>query len=69
MTDANLITGRIVPEMLPETFGPKRNKALDMDAARESFLKLKDCKKIVRYCLYSVFFVTFNSNSPIRANM
>jgi 5-oxoprolinase (ATP-hydrolysing) len=36
VTDANLITGRILPEFLPRTFGPRRNMLLDAERARKA---------------------------------
>lgn len=42
VTDANLITGRIVPDHFPKTFGPDRKSPLDVDTARRKFLELTD---------------------------
>jgi 5-oxoprolinase (ATP-hydrolysing) len=42
ITDANLITGRIVPGHFPRTFGPQRNKALDITRSQELFTHLVD---------------------------
>jgi 5-oxoprolinase (ATP-hydrolysing) len=36
VTDANLLTGRILPEFLPRTFGPRRNMPLQPARAREA---------------------------------
>ncbi len=37
VTDANLLTGRIIPEYFPSTFGPERNGPLDKNIAAERF--------------------------------
>ncbi len=42
ITDANLFTGRIVPEFMPETFGPERNSPLSVSISEEAFLKLTE---------------------------
>lgn len=40
ITDANLITGRIIPEYFPDTFGRDGRSSLDIKAAEEKFLSL-----------------------------
>ncbi len=40
VTDANLITGRIVPEFFPRTFGPSGDSALDSGVVQERFKEL-----------------------------
>ncbi|MFA5354250.1 MAG: hydantoinase/oxoprolinase family protein, partial [Thermodesulfovibrionales bacterium] len=42
VTDANLLTGRIIPEQFPATFGPDRNSPLDASCTRERFRALAD---------------------------
>jgi len=42
ITDANLITGRIIPDYFPKSFGEDRNSPLDMDTAGIKFSKLRD---------------------------
>jgi len=37
VTDANLLTGRLIPGSFPKTFGPERNASLDAAAAKEKF--------------------------------
>jgi 5-oxoprolinase (ATP-hydrolysing) len=37
VTDANLLTGRIIPEYFPKTFGPDRNAPLDVNILKEKF--------------------------------
>lgn len=37
VTDANLLLGRIVPEMFPKIFGPNADEGLDVDATRRAF--------------------------------
>jgi 5-oxoprolinase (ATP-hydrolysing) len=40
ITDANLLCGRLIPELFPETFGPERNSPLDVRGVRQKFLLL-----------------------------
>jgi 5-oxoprolinase (ATP-hydrolysing) len=42
ITDANLMTGRIVPRYFPETFGPDRCSPLNSDIVREKFRLITD---------------------------
>jgi 5-oxoprolinase (ATP-hydrolysing) len=37
VTDANLMVGKLVPEMFPAIFGPERNLPLDFDAVKRGF--------------------------------
>jgi 5-oxoprolinase (ATP-hydrolysing) len=37
ITDANLLTGRLIPDHFPKTFGPGRNAPLNVEIAREKF--------------------------------
>ncbi|OQR91721.1 5-oxoprolinase [Achlya hypogyna] len=37
VTDANLVTGRILPEYFPHIFGPNENEPLDLAGARQAF--------------------------------
>ncbi|WP_200762843.1 hydantoinase B/oxoprolinase family protein [Nitrosophilus alvini] len=41
ITDANLVTGRILPERFPKIFGKNRNEPLDIDASKKEFEKLR----------------------------
>jgi len=40
VTDANLLTGRLIPEYFPETFGPDRSSPINSDITREKFQEL-----------------------------
>jgi 5-oxoprolinase (ATP-hydrolysing) len=40
VTDANLYTGRLIPEYFPNTFGPDRNAAVDTDIVGRMFADL-----------------------------
>jgi 5-oxoprolinase (ATP-hydrolysing) len=40
VTDANLMTGKLIPEFFPKIFGPWRNQPLDAEAVRAAFDKL-----------------------------
>lgn len=40
VTDANLVTGRIIPEFFPNIFGPNENEPLDVDGSRKAFAEL-----------------------------
>lgn len=40
VTDANLFTGRLVPEYFPRTFGPDKNTSLDYEIAQSKFISL-----------------------------
>ncbi len=40
VTDANLMTGKLIPEYFPKIFGPWRNLPLDADATRAKFAEL-----------------------------
>ncbi len=40
VTDANLLTGRLIPAYFPETFGPDRRSPINSDITREKFLDL-----------------------------
>ncbi|HEX5508427.1 MAG TPA: hydantoinase B/oxoprolinase family protein [Pseudolabrys sp.] len=40
VTDANVMSGKLLPEFFPKIFGPERNQPLDADAVREAFTKL-----------------------------
>lgn len=42
LTDANLMLGRILPEFMPETFGPDHSRRLDQKAPRQGFLTLAE---------------------------
>ena len=42
VTDANLLTGRLVREYFPRTFGPDRNSLPDLEVVRRKFLELAD---------------------------
>ncbi|CCI48567.1 unnamed protein product [Albugo candida] len=44
VTDANLVTGRILPQFFPHIFGPEENQPLDIDGARAAFTVL--CEEI-----------------------
>ncbi|ODV91949.1 hypothetical protein CANCADRAFT_538 [Tortispora caseinolytica NRRL Y-17796] len=40
VTDANLVLGRLVPELFPKIFGPNENEGLDIAASLSAFEKL-----------------------------
>jgi len=40
VTDANVMTGRLIPDFFPKIFGPRQNKPIDADAIRKSFADL-----------------------------
>ncbi len=42
VTDANLLTGRIIPEYFPRTFGPHRDSPLSIDIVRDGFKTLTE---------------------------
>jgi 5-oxoprolinase (ATP-hydrolysing) len=42
ITDANLITGRLLPAYFPKTFGPDRNSSIDAGIVKEKFFLLTD---------------------------
>ncbi|MEW6117412.1 MAG: hydantoinase B/oxoprolinase family protein [Nitrospirota bacterium] len=46
ITDANLLTGRIIPEYFPKTFGPARNAPLD---AADAALKLRSLTDTINH--------------------
>lgn len=40
VTDANLVTGRILPEFFPKIFGPNEDEPLDVEGSRRAFAEL-----------------------------
>jgi 5-oxoprolinase (ATP-hydrolysing) len=42
VTDANLLVGKILPDLFPTVFGPKADQALDADVVRRKFAALAD---------------------------
>jgi 5-oxoprolinase (ATP-hydrolysing) len=42
ITDANLLTGRLIPEFLPKTFGVDRHSSVDVEVVREGFAQLTE---------------------------
>ncbi len=40
VTDANLMVGKLVPDLFPAIFGPEQNQPLDADVVREKFTAL-----------------------------
>lgn len=42
ITDANLFTGRIVPQFFPKIFGPNEDQPLDVEITRQKFQELAD---------------------------
>ncbi|HRF08772.1 MAG TPA: hydantoinase B/oxoprolinase family protein [Xanthobacteraceae bacterium] len=40
VTDANVMTGKLIPDFFPKIFGKNNNEAIDADAVREAFAKL-----------------------------
>jgi 5-oxoprolinase (ATP-hydrolysing) len=37
VTDANVMTGRLIPDFFPKIFGPAQNEPIDADAVRKAF--------------------------------
>ncbi|ALV28081.1 hydantoinase B/oxoprolinase family protein [Pannonibacter phragmitetus] len=42
VTDANVMTGKLIPDFFPKIFGPNRDEALDADAVKAAFVELAD---------------------------
>ncbi|TCT39067.1 hydantoinase B/oxoprolinase family protein [Martelella mediterranea] len=42
VTDANVMTGKLNPDLFPPIFGPNQNQPLDLDAVRAAFAELAD---------------------------
>ncbi|MEH0076321.1 hydantoinase B/oxoprolinase family protein [Pannonibacter sp. Pt2] len=42
VTDANVMTGKLIPDFFPKIFGPNRDEALDADAVKAAFAELAD---------------------------
>ncbi|EGV64790.1 5-oxoprolinase [Yamadazyma tenuis] len=42
VTDANLVTGRLLPEFFPSIFGPNEDQPLDVEASRKLFAELAE---------------------------
>src|SRR6266851_4012120 len=40
LTDANVMTGKLIPEFFPKIFGPRQNQPLDAEAVRAAFIEL-----------------------------
>ncbi|WP_186391095.1 MULTISPECIES: hydantoinase B/oxoprolinase family protein [unclassified Pannonibacter] len=40
VTDANVMTGKLIPDFFPKIFGPNRDEALDADAVKTAFAEL-----------------------------
>lgn len=40
VTDANLVTGRILPDFFPKIFGPNEDEPLDVEGSRKAFTEL-----------------------------
>jgi 5-oxoprolinase (ATP-hydrolysing) len=40
VTDANVMTGKLIPDFFPKIFGAKQDQALDVDAVRTAFAEL-----------------------------
>ena len=47
VTDANVVLGRIVPELFPKIFGPEQNQALDYQASYDAMQEL--CNEVNSY--------------------
>ncbi|KAF0711776.1 Aste57867_5034 [Aphanomyces stellatus] len=54
VTDANLVTGRIVPRFFPHIFGPHENEPLDVDGTRRAFEALTNEVNASQHTRYSV---------------
>ncbi len=42
VTDANVMTGKLIPDFFPMIFGPNRDEVLDADAVKAAFVELAD---------------------------
>ncbi|GLD94054.1 hypothetical protein PINS_up002665 [Pythium insidiosum] len=42
VTDANLVTGRILPKFFPKIFGPNEDEELDLEGSRRAFTELTE---------------------------
>uniref|UniRef100_K3WI67 5-oxoprolinase n=1 Tax=Globisporangium ultimum (strain ATCC 200006 / CBS 805.95 / DAOM BR144) TaxID=431595 RepID=K3WI67_GLOUD len=42
VTDANLVTGRILPKFFPKIFGPNEDEELDVDGSKRAFAQLTE---------------------------
>lgn len=42
VTDANVMTGKLIPDFFPKIFGPNRDEALDAEAVKTAFAELAD---------------------------
>src|SRR5690606_207574 len=42
VTDANVMLGKLIPDLFPAIFGPDRNEPLDLEATRKAFAALAD---------------------------
>ncbi|RFB78816.1 hydantoinase B/oxoprolinase family protein [Methylovirgula sp. 4M-Z18] len=40
VTDANVMTGKLLPDFFPKIFGPEQNEPLDVDHVREAFMAM-----------------------------
>src|SRR5438132_293400 len=40
LTDANVMTGKLIPEFFPKIFGPRQDQPLDAEAVRAAFIEL-----------------------------
>src|SRR5206468_3926626 len=40
LTDANVMTGKLIPEFFPKIFGPRQDQPLDAEAVRAAFAEL-----------------------------
>src|SRR5690606_38776092 len=40
VTDANVMTGRLIPDFFPKIFGPQQNESIDADAVQKAFAEM-----------------------------
>ncbi|MDB5595849.1 MAG: 5-oxoprolinase [Hyphomicrobiales bacterium] len=48
LTDANVMTGKIIPEFFPAIFGPKRDQPIDVGCVRKAFANIAKQNKLKR---------------------
>src|SRR6478672_10079502 len=42
VTDANVLVGKLIPDLFPKIFGPEQNQSLDISAVREGFSRFAE---------------------------
>lgn len=52
VTDANLILGRLVPQLFPQIFGETEDQPLDVSATRSEFERLMNEVERIIHCIF-----------------